>query len=66
MPTNTLPAAARTNPNAAANKERDTLAKFIVDDILNTEEDIDDDTKQRARRALREAGFTVYEEIRRD
>ena len=48
-------------------RERDSLARFIVDEILNApEEEGNDELKSAARKALRDANYTVFEEVRRD
>lgn len=58
------PHAARTT--VTAEKNRDTLARFIVDEILNAPGESDSELREAARKALTDAGYTVYEEIRRD
>jgi len=53
-----------TTVNTSAAEERDALARFIVDTILN-DPDAADSLKIEARDALKAARYTVYEEIRR-
>ena len=66
--TTPLPAAARTNATAVTVEEREALARFIVDKILNADlEDVDlGEVKADARDALRRAGYSLFEGVSRD
>ncbi len=69
MPPTNIPKPANA---AAASKERDELARFIVDEILNGDLDADDlgeainNLIHNGREALKRAGYTVREEAHHD